>query len=169
MKTHERKITSMKKSLPSRTTRGTVSALQRLKDFDVMQLHAVLATESGGQPYTSMLAYALTPDCRGIVFTTPKSTRKYRNIVHNSRVSLLIDTRSNTQKDYLSAEAITVLGDAHPVRRGPRWNELSNLLIRKHPKLAGIMDDPETKIILIEIRHCIHISRFQTVSEWKME
>jgi heme iron utilization protein len=81
-----------------------VPVLERLSARDKDQLHAILATESDGQPYTSMIAYALTPDNKGIVFATPRKTRKYKNILKNNRVSLLIDTRSNTQKDYMNAE-----------------------------------------------------------------
>jgi uncharacterized pyridoxamine 5'-phosphate oxidase family protein len=134
--------------------------------LDKDQLHAVLATESDGQPYTSMIAYALTPDKKGIVFITPQKTRKYKNILKNNRVSLLIDTRSNTGKDYMKAEAITILGNAFTVRKGGKWSELTKVLIQKHPKLNEIIRSLETKLIFVKITRCIHVTRFQTVSEW---
>ena len=134
--------------------------------MDKDQLHAVLATESDGQPYTSMIAYALSPDKKGIVFITPQKTRKYNNILKNNRVSLLIDTRSNTEKDYMTAESLTILGNAKPVRKGGKWSELAGVLTRKHPNLNEIIDSPETKLIFIRIVRCIHVTRFQTVSEW---
>jgi uncharacterized pyridoxamine 5'-phosphate oxidase family protein len=126
----------------------------------------VLATESDGQPYTSMIAFALSSDKKGIVFITPQKTRKYKNILKNNRVSLLIDTRSNTEKDYMSAESLTILGNAFPVRKGVKWSELTKVLIRKHPKLNEIIHSAETKLIFIKITRCIHVTRFQTVSEW---
>ncbi|MFH1703869.1 MAG: pyridoxamine 5'-phosphate oxidase family protein [Nitrospirota bacterium] len=153
-------------SIPDRVKKGTVPVLERLNAIDKDQLHAVLATELDGQPYTSMIAYALSPDKKGIVFATPQKTQKYKNILKNNRVSLLIDTRSNTEKDYMSAESLTILGNAIPVRKGEKWSKLAGVLIRKHPNLNEIIHSPETKLIFVKITRCIHVTRFQTVSEW---
>ena len=153
-------------SIPDRVKNGTIPVLERLSAMDKDQLHAVLATESDGQPYTSMIAFALSPDKKGIVFITPQKTRKYKNILKNNHVSLLIDTRSNTEKDYMSAESLTILGNAFPVRKGVKWSELTKALIQKHPKLNEIIHSAETKLIFVKINQCIHVTRFQTVSEW---
>jgi len=153
-------------SIPDRIKKGTIPVFERLNALDKDQLHAVLATDSDGQPYTSMIAYALTLDKKGIVFVTPQKTRKYKNILKNNRVSLLIDTRSNTEKDYMSAESLTILGNAIPVRKGQKWSELAGVLTRKHPNLNEIIHSPETKLIFVKIIRCIHVTRFQTVSEW---
>ena len=153
-------------SIPDRVKNGTIPALERLNAMDKDQLHAVLATESDGQPYTSMIAFALSSDKKGIVFITPQRTRKYKNILKNNHVSLLIDTRSNTEKDYMSAESLTILGNAFPVRKGLKWSELTKALIQKHPKLNEIIHSAETKLIFVKINQCIHVTRFQTVSEW---
>jgi nitroimidazol reductase NimA-like FMN-containing flavoprotein (pyridoxamine 5'-phosphate oxidase superfamily) len=153
-------------SIPDRVKKGTAPVLERLNALDKDQLHAVLATESDGQPYTSMIAYALTSDKKGIVFVTPKETHKYKNILKNNRVSLLIDTRSNTEKDYMGAESLTILGSAIPVRKGEKWLELARVLTRKHPNLNEIIHSPETKLIYVRITRCIHVTRFQTVSNW---
>lgn len=155
-----------KESIPDRVKKGSAPILERLDALDKDQLHAVLATALDGQPYTSMIAYALTPDKKGIVFITPQKTWKYKNILANNRVSLLIDTRSNTWKDYMGAESLTILGDAFPVRKGKNWSELTKVLIRKHPNLNEIIRSPETKLIFVKITRCIHVARFQTVSEW---
>lgn len=155
-----------KESIPDRVKKGTISVLDRLNALDKDQLHAVLATDSDGQPYTSMIAYALTPDKKGIVFATPRKTQKYKNILKNNRVSLLIDTRSNTEKDYMSAESLTILGNAKRVRKGGKWSVLAGVLMRKHPNLNEIIRSPETKLIFVKITRCIHVTRFQTVSEW---
>ena len=63
-------------SVPDRVKKGTAPVLERLNALDKDQLHAVLATALDGQPYTSMIAYALSPDKKGIVFITPQKTRK---------------------------------------------------------------------------------------------
>ncbi|HVO66207.1 MAG TPA: pyridoxamine 5'-phosphate oxidase family protein [Syntrophales bacterium] len=155
-----------KESLPDRVNKGKEAVLERLTALDGSQLHAVLATSMDDQPYTSMIAYALTPDKMGIVFVTPGKTLKYRNMIRNCRVSLLIDTRSNTDRDYMDAESLTVLGEALPVRKGKRWSELAGVLTGKHPPLDGVIHSPESRLILVKISRLIHVTRFQTVSEW---
>lgn len=153
-------------SIPDRVKKGSAPIFERLNALDKDQLHAVLATESDGQPYTSMITFALSPDRKGIIFITPRKTQKYKNILKNNHVSLLIDTRSNTEKDYLSAESLTILGNAFPVRKGEKWSELTQVLIGKHPKLKEIIHSAETKLIFVKITRCIHVTRFQAVSEW---
>ena len=158
-----------KKPLPHKVRKGNASVLDRLTFLNSSQMHAVLATDSNGQPYTSLIAYTLTPDMKGVVFATPKSTRKYKNILRNSHVSLLIDTRSNTTKDYMQAESITILGDARPVRKGKEWSKSAQVLTKKHPQLTGFIDSPEIALVFVKITRCIHVTKFQTVSEWRIE
>jgi heme iron utilization protein len=153
-------------NIPDRVSKGDVSVPERLKSLDKTQLHAVLATEAEGQPYTSLIAYALTPDMKGVLFVTPKNTRKYKNIMKNSRVSLLIDTRSNTKKDYMDAEAVTILGNAVSVRKGEKRSELADIFLKKHQGLREIINSSETAFILVEINVCMHVTHFQSVSIW---
>ncbi len=156
----------MRKSIPTMVSKGNVSVLDRLRLLDKTQMHAVLATDLDGQPYTSLIAYALTPDMKKVVFATPRATRKFKNISKNRLVSLLIDTRSNTQRDFIDAESVTILGNAYSLRRGKKWSELSEILKKKHPELIDFIDSPETAIVCVEINRCIHVTRFQSVSEW---
>jgi nitroimidazol reductase NimA-like FMN-containing flavoprotein (pyridoxamine 5'-phosphate oxidase superfamily) len=155
-------------NIPDKMIKGTVSVPDRLSMLDKIQPHAVLATEYGGQPYTSLIAYALTPDTKGLIFITPRSTRKYTNILKNERVSLLIDTRKNTPEDYLSAESITILGKAHPVRKGTQWERLIRVFTEKHSRLGKVTDSPKTALILVEISTCIHVTQFQSVTIWEV-
>lgn len=155
------------KALLFEKRQGTINVQERMERVDRTQKHAVLATVFGRSPYTSLIAYALTPDLRSVVFATPKATGKYRNMLRNSRVSLLIDTRTNTNKDYLGAEALTILGAAKTVRRGRGWGEMAGVLIQKHPDLAEFVNAPGTALMRVKIERCIHAGRFQTVSEWR--
>ena len=154
--------------IPDRVTKGTTFIPARLRILDKIQPHAVLATESEGKPYTSLIAYALTPDLKGLIFITPKSTRKYKNILKNKHVSLLVDTRTNTSKDYMGAESVTILGNAHRVRKGKNWTRLAGIFAKKHARLKKIITSPETALILVEITDCIHVTKFQSVSIWKI-
>lgn len=155
----------MSKDIPVTVKEGTVDVLGRLDILNKNQPHAVLATASGDKPYTSLIAYALTPDLKGLIFATPRNTRKYRNIMKNNNVSLLIDSRSNTARDYMNAESITIIGKAYIEKKGKKKDMLAGILIRKHPRLKKFIDAPSTALILIKTIKCIHVSSFQVVSE----
>lgn len=139
---------------------------ERLDFLDKIERHAVLATDSDGQPYTSLVTYALLPGLKGAVFATPRVTFKYKNILANHRVALLIDNRSNREEDLVKAEAVTIVGTARPIRRGKRWKALAKILIEKHPNLTKFVRSPSTVLVLIEATRCFHVSQFQTVSQW---
>lgn len=144
----------------------SVLVSERLQYLNRVERHAVLATASEGQPYTSLVAYAITPDVKGILFATPKKTTKYKNILKNRRVGLLIDSRSSAGNDYVRTEAITILGKAIPLRHSRKREELSAVLVKKHPELSGFIRYANTALIVVEIAHCYHVGKFQKISEW---
>ncbi|MDX1765151.1 MAG: pyridoxamine 5'-phosphate oxidase family protein [bacterium] len=155
-----------RKSIPVERREGQVLVPERLSLLNQQERHAVLATDGNGRPYTSLIAFACTPDMGHILFATPRRTSKYRNIRKNSHVSLLIDSRSNTERDYLQAEAITISGTAAPVRRGKKWQGLVRHLTHKHPDLAEFVSAPTTALMVVEITECFHVGQFQIVSRW---
>ena len=127
----------------------------------------VLATEGGGKPYTSLVAFALAPEGRDVLFATARKTRKYTNLLANPGVSLLLDTRTNSGRDYLAAESLTVEGDAKALRWGCVRDEMGRILVRKHPALEDFIADRETALILVEARQIVHVGHFQDVTVWK--
>jgi hypothetical protein len=154
-------------NVPVTKTAGGADVRLRLTALGSSQRSAVLATVGGGRPYTSLVAFALTPDFKGIVFATPRATAKFRNIRENPEVSLLIDNRANTSGDVINAEALTVMGEARPVRRGKRREELAGLLKCKHPELSGFVDADTTALVFVSIVKAVHVGRFQEVSVWE--
>jgi hypothetical protein len=69
----QKRNTPQKRSIPAKTKRGSVSVPERLDALNQRERHAVLSTDSKGQPYSSLVAFALLPDLKGAVFATPKS------------------------------------------------------------------------------------------------
>ena len=162
-----RKTGEQRHVIPTGTRKGGVLVPARLKLLGRSQRHAVLATVAGTGPHASLIAFVLTKDGKGIVFATPAATAKYRNMKRNSRVSVLIDSRENSEKDYLGAEAVTVYGRAREIHEGPQWAELAMLFVSKHPELEPFLAAPSTAVMLVTISRCVHVGRFQTVTAWK--
>ncbi len=159
----------VKKTILKQKLKGNADVLARLRAISRKQRHAVLATLSGNKPYTSLVAFAMTTDAGCVLFATPKKTQKYRNIIKNKNVSLLINTAKNTSKDYRNAEAVTIQGKAHIVRSGEKRTYLASLLTRKHPDLKSFINSATTALVMVEAEYCIHVSSFQQVTEWRFK
>jgi nitroimidazol reductase NimA-like FMN-containing flavoprotein (pyridoxamine 5'-phosphate oxidase superfamily) len=153
-----------KEQIPVKTQKGAAAIPERMKALNVEEYFAVLATDDSHRPYTSLVAYALTPDTKKIIFATPKKTRKYTNIISSANVSLLIDNRSKRKKNLLATEAITIIGLAKPIRKGKAWDEFAKIFLMKHPDLEEFINFSTTALMAIDIAQCVHVSRFQTVS-----
>jgi general stress protein 26 len=127
---------------------------------------AVLATQSHeGSSYASLIAFAATDDLKKIVLATPKATRKFANIEHNPKVSLLIDDRSNNEKDFHDAQAVTVMGVVGRIESNSTQSELSHLYLSKHPYLEEFLCSPSTAFIVVSVKSYFLVSRFQEVME----
>jgi len=140
---------------------------ERIRDLVRGELYAILSTQGDGQPYASIVAFAMTDDFRTAVFATPTATRKYRLLMGCDRVALLIDNRCKHPDDMLRIEAITATGRAIPVERGASFDRWSGVLLAKHPHLAGFVASPSVALFRIEIVRFFHVERFQEVREWR--
>jgi nitroimidazol reductase NimA-like FMN-containing flavoprotein (pyridoxamine 5'-phosphate oxidase superfamily) len=150
------------KMLHNRKTVGTFG-IDELTKLNAKTLHAVLATAYDNIPYTSLVAYAFDHQEQVFLFLTPRKTTKYTNIRRNPNVSLLIDTRENTDRDYLSGEAFTVLGKALALKASKKRERLLNTFLNKHPKLADFSKEPSTAVIAVNIGRCFKVTKFQEV------
>src|SRR5512143_1590564 len=120
--------------LPSKRKIAGTFGIDELKKLNSRTLHAVLATAYNDNPYTSLVVYAFECREKVFVFLTPRGTTKYSNIFYNNNVSMLIDTRKNSERDYLSGEAYTIQGKASVLRTGKKRRRLLTTFLHKHPK-----------------------------------
>jgi nitroimidazol reductase NimA-like FMN-containing flavoprotein (pyridoxamine 5'-phosphate oxidase superfamily) len=152
--------------IPNRTKNGFIPVADRIREFNKNQHFGVLATNDNGQPYISLISFAITSDLKRVIFATPKDTRKYKNILKTKEVAILIDNRSNTRKNLMATEAVTVIGTARSVRRGKIRDELAAIYLKKHPDLKEFIESDTTALIVVEATRCIHVGKFQTISVW---
>lgn len=131
------------------------------------QIQAVLATQYQEQPYTSLMAFAATPDLRQIIFATYWATQKYANLLANPRASLLIDNRSNNPTDYQNAVAISAQGPTRAVDTAQR-DEFLQLYVNKHPQLQDFVAAKDCALLQMEVECYYVVSQFQNVAELRM-
>ena len=130
------------------------------------QPYGVLCTQGQGQPYGSLVAYAMTPDLDSAVFATQKATRKYRLLSECAHVALVVDNRSALPGRLMDVEAVTATGLAHEVAAGPQFEQWSRLLTGRHPYLDTFVRSASCGLFRIDIVRYFHVTRFQEVRQW---
>lgn len=125
---------------------------------------AVLATQSDGQPYTNLVAFASSKDLKELYFATTRATRKYANLMASPQVALLMDNRSNKPSDFRWAMAVTALGRAEELK-GEKVKSVSKLYLAKHPQLEGFLASPTCTLFNVQVRTYYLVTRFQEVIE----
>jgi nitroimidazol reductase NimA-like FMN-containing flavoprotein (pyridoxamine 5'-phosphate oxidase superfamily) len=129
-----------------------------LREIIETQRFAVLSTLSNHQPYCSLVAFAASDDFRHLSFATNRGTRKYSNILENSKVALLINNSNNNQTDFTLALAITALGTASEIIDESR-NTITKTYLQKHQALTDFVNRQDTAIIDVRVTDYI-LARF---------
>ncbi len=130
------------------------------------QRFAVLATQSEGQPYVNLIAFADADNLRSLLFVTSRDTRKYSNILANRNVAVLIDSRINQALDLNNAVAITALGT---IEEASTLNEehLSGIYLSKHPQLRDFLHKPSNAFMKVSITDYI-VATFESVKHFSV-
>ena len=148
-----------------------VTAITR--DSILNMLHSigfgVLATQSAGQPHTSLIAITPVKNGQGLLFATYRNTRKFNNLAHNKRVSVLMDGRSRV--GLCSAPTCLVLsavgrvqdiGDAaHPA--------LLAAHLQHHPNLLAFTQAPDCVLLEVVINAYQVVNDIDDVSWWRAQ
>ena len=140
---------------------------EKIQPLLSQQRLAVLSTQRDGQPYSSLMAFAHTLDLKKLLVATGQATRKHQNILLESRVSLLVDNRSNGEEDFHKALALTIVGTAREVDRDD-WSEYAQIYLAKHPYLDTFLAAPTTSFFQITVDYYLLVSQFQNVLEYRI-
>ena len=132
-----------------------------LRELFASQKFAALATADGGKPHNCLVAFAAADDIRNLLFTTSRDTSKYRNLIAESRVAILVDSRSNQDSDLLNAIAVTATGKAKEAKGNER-DRLLGIYLAKHPQLEDFTNASGNALVKVEIAN-YEISTFHNV------
>jgi heme iron utilization protein len=139
---------------------------KKIKSISGQTRFAVLATESNGCPYTNLVGFLLSKDLKNLYFFTSKNTRKYRNILNNPEVCLLIDTRDKfPDKTYLIT-AITLIGKAEIMEDMP--GSVVDMYLKKNAELKDFTESSFNVLVRVNITRYILVDRFQEVTEMEV-
>ncbi len=141
--------------------------INNIKSLLNTQNLGVLATQGKVYPYCTLISYCPISDLKTILFATMRESRKYRNLIESSSVSLLIDSRMNQINDFKDAEALTVLGIANEIDGHDYENNLQTFL-KRHPYLEEFVTSPNCALIKITVKKYILVNNFQNVLEYNI-
>jgi nitroimidazol reductase NimA-like FMN-containing flavoprotein (pyridoxamine 5'-phosphate oxidase superfamily) len=136
----------------------------KVRDLFEAQKLAVLSTQRGGQPYTTLVAFAASPDLKYLYFATTRATRKYANLSADARVAMLMDNRSNEVADFRRAMAVTAVGRAEEVDDQER-DAITDIYLAKHPHLRDFVKSPTCALLSVGVSTYYVVNRFQEVRE----
>lgn len=112
----------------------------------------VLATVSGEKPHCSLMAYTTDEDCSEIYMATYRNTKKFKNLMQNPSVSLLIDTREEHKGSRRAeAKAMTVSGTLEKLEEDQKKAMARARLLKRHPHLKEFLDHPDAEVLCIKI------------------
>jgi len=140
---------------------GTRQLQGILTQLFTSQKFAALATEDRGKPHNCLVAFAATDDLRHLLFMTSRNTSKYHNLMAESRVAILVDSRSNQDSDFRKAIAIAAMGQAKEAK-GKQRDHLLGIYLAKHPQLADFANLSQNALVKVEISN-YEISTFHSV------
>ena len=133
---------------------------ESLRNLFESQSLAVLATESEGQPHGCLVAFAFTDDLKYLLFATRRNTQKFRDVVKNPLVAMLIDNRSNGEADFEQAVAVTAKGSASELS-ADEMNLWADIYLNRHPYLGAFLKDGNVALLKVEVDEYL-IARFDS-------
>lgn len=136
----------------------------RIRELLESRRFAVLSTHDAGQPYATLVGFAASDDLSQIVFATPKTTRKFRNLTADPRVALLVSSSENKAADVYDATAVTATGTAVELA-ADEAPAVRRRYLTKHPYMRDFIAAPTTALIGVAVDCYYLVSRFQEVME----
>lgn len=140
--------------------------IEKVKLMLKTQSFGVLATKGEEECYTSLISFASDKEFKTLIFATPINTKKYRFIEKDESISILIDNRSNNEKNINDIGAITSIGAARILEDKKEIEKCSKILVDKHSYLDDFIDVDSTAIVLVDVKNYSYVSSFQEVVEW---
>lgn len=115
----------------------------------------VLSTCKNDIAHSSLMQYVCDAHCTKIYMITLKDSTKYLNIVSNTNVSLLIDTRETMQDRTTQVKALTIQGVASIVDDNDTSRKLIDQIVKKHDKVLNLALNSSVCVIEILIKRIL--------------
>ena len=133
--------------------------LAEMKALATQKNICVLATVAGRKPHCSLMAYVTDENCTELYMVTHKNTKKFKNLMENQFVSLLIDTRETSPRS--KAKALTVAGECTVIEGEKKRQKVRSKLLAIHPHLSEFINHSEAQILCVRIHSFLLLNGLQ--------
>ncbi|MGB9439249.1 MAG: pyridoxamine 5'-phosphate oxidase family protein [Desulfobacterales bacterium] len=123
--------------------------LKKIKALILRKDSCVLATTDGETPHCSLMAYVPDDSGERLFLITSSASRKYQNIRRHPRVSLLIDTRGEQQREL--THALTVTGTCDILQDTGEIAHVKATSARQHPQLDDLIRKYEMVVMCVQV------------------
>lgn len=113
---------------------------------------AVLATVGDDQPHASLIAITPFRGFRQLIFATYRTTHKFRNLIANGKVAVLIEGTNEGKSGIQNGLVITAYGVADEISLGATDKALQTHL-QKYPELLSFTSEPDCALILVKVEN----------------
>jgi general stress protein 26 len=140
------------------------SEIQRVLDT---RRFAILATQSDGQPHTSLMAFTPMDGIRHLIVATYRDTLKYRNLLKENRVAVLIDSRTVSDSATAGGIVLTLHGIATEVSNADRA-AVAQAHLSRHPDLRAFLSSPDCVLLRVAVKNYEVVGGIDDVSWYKL-
>jgi hypothetical protein len=129
---------------------------------------AVLATEGDGQPHASLIAITPVEGFRQLIFATYRSTNKYRNLLHNCKVAVLIEIGDPGNSGSDKGFVLTAFGNALEINIAKNEADL-NAHLKRHPDLEMFLRSKDCALIRVTLVKFQLVHGIDDVRWWSVD
>ncbi len=121
---------------------------QKIADLFASQHVAIISTRGQEWPTATMQAFAETPEL-DLLFIMG-DTDKYQNLLKDPRITVLIDDRDKGDITTFRVNRAVVYGVATEIPRGPEWDRMEVIFIKKDPFEAPFFKNEALKMMRVK-------------------
>jgi len=150
-----------------KTVRQTQAMPRGMRELLEGRHLCVLATSGPQGPHASLMSYLMGEAPHELMLISPRDTTKFRNILAEPRVSLLVDGRESAEPAAVNALTISAVARVVEEEGGRRtWLERFS---RRLPQLAGLCSQPHAQVLMVQMRSLMLLTGPQNAEHFSFD
>jgi len=105
---------------------------------------------------------------RKLIFATYRNTRKYRNLAHNGKVAVLIESININRSGRQESFVLTAFGQVEEIERIEK-NIVFKAHLERHPELSSFMKSEDCSLVRIKVDTYQVVRGIDDVEWWTID
>ena len=125
------------------------SQRQNLAELFAQEHVAVIVTQGEEWPTATLQAFAETSEL-DLLFIMGDTAEKFQNLLRRPKVTVIVDSRDVGDINKFQVSRSVVHGIASEVAKGPEWNSLKDIFLKKNPFEAPFFGNPALRMVRVK-------------------